>query len=64
MSLGAEKPVPSPCVSVCALNDNDICIGCYRSADEIRQWTVFDNQQKRQVIQAANDREKEVNPFL
>ena len=64
MSDLPEKPVPSPCVSVCALNENDICVGCYRSADEIRQWGIFDNVEKRGVIQKAYEREKQFNPFL
>ncbi|MGH1485059.1 MAG: DUF1289 domain-containing protein [Cellvibrionaceae bacterium] len=62
--LDIDKPIPSPCVSVCALDENDICIGCYRSADEIRQWSILDNGQKKGVIQLAHDREKRVNPFL
>ena len=30
-----ERPVASPCVHVCALDDEDICIGCQRSVAEI-----------------------------
>jgi predicted Fe-S protein YdhL (DUF1289 family) len=26
----------SPCVGICTLNENDICIGCNRHIDEIR----------------------------
>ena len=42
----ANKPVASPCNSICTLNDEDICQGCYRTADEIRDWSVLDNDQK------------------
>ena len=28
----AEDLVTSPCVSVCALDEQDICIGCQRTA--------------------------------
>jgi predicted Fe-S protein YdhL (DUF1289 family) len=59
-----EKIVASPCMSICALNKADICQGCYRSADEITQWSVLSNLQKKQVIQKAYEREKKVNPFL
>ena len=59
-----EKPIPSPCISVCALNDDDICQGCYRSGEEIRDWMILTNAQKRKVIQKALEREKLVNPFL
>ncbi len=30
-----ERPVASPCVSICALDEQDICTGCQRTAAEI-----------------------------
>lgn len=59
-----EKIVASPCISICALDEADICAGCYRSADEITQWSGLSNSQKREVIFKAHEREKRVNPFL
>lgn len=59
-----EAPLKSPCVSVCALDDNDICTGCFRSGDEIRLWGSYDNDQRREVLSLAYEREKRVNPFL
>ena len=38
--------VRSPCVDICALDDNDICIGCYRSGDEITAWGKMSNETK------------------
>ena len=33
----AVDPVPSPCISICRMNeDRSLCLGCYRSIDEIR----------------------------
>lgn len=34
----AERPVASPCVSICALDEQDICTGCQRTAGEITRW--------------------------
>lgn len=51
-----EKPVASPCVSVCALDDQDICTGCYRSLQEIGGWSEMNNERKREVIILANQR--------
>jgi uncharacterized protein len=59
-----KQTVISPCISVCALDENDVCTGCYRLADEIRCWGSYSNSQKREVLQLALDREKRVNPFL
>jgi predicted Fe-S protein YdhL (DUF1289 family) len=33
-----ERP-ESPCVGVCTLGDDELCIGCLRSSDEIGRWT-------------------------
>jgi hypothetical protein len=56
-------PVRSPCVSVCVLDENDICTGCHRSATEITRWTLMDEQERREVIAAARERNRAVNPF-
>ena len=53
-----QKPLKSPCVSVCVLNRDDICSG-----GEISDWGAMDNQRRREVLQRAAAREKRVNPF-
>ena len=51
-----EKPVRSPCVSICALDDADICTGCQRTVAEITGWSRMDNQQRRTVLIACDER--------
>jgi predicted Fe-S protein YdhL (DUF1289 family) len=46
----------SPCISVCVLDENDICMGCYRSADEITDWFMASDDQKREVLRRAHER--------
>jgi len=58
-----EAPVVSPCVSICALNGDDICTGCHRSGEEIRQWVSLDNSARRAVLKKARARGKVGNPF-
>lgn len=50
--------VKSPCVAVCALDENDVCIGCYRTGDEIMSWGTMDNNQKDSVLKNVAEREK------
>ncbi|MFT4845442.1 MAG: putative Fe-S protein YdhL (DUF1289 family) [Cellvibrionaceae bacterium] len=59
-----DRIVASPCMSICALDSADVCKGCYRNAEEITQWSVSSNVQKREIILKAYEREKKVNPFL
>lgn len=51
-----ERPVASPCVHVCALDDEDICIGCQRSVAEITRWSRMDNTERRQVLRLCHAR--------
>ncbi len=46
-----QETVPSPCVAICALDDNDICIGCSRSGREISDWGKLSDDEKRAVLQ-------------
>jgi predicted Fe-S protein YdhL (DUF1289 family) len=51
------EPEPkSPCISVCVLDENDICMGCYRSADEITDWFMASDDEKRAVLHKARER--------
>ncbi|MCQ4309335.1 DUF1289 domain-containing protein [Pseudomonas stutzeri] len=51
-----DKPVASPCVSICALDEDDFCTGCQRSIDEIRRWSRMDNLERRQVLLRCHER--------
>lgn len=52
----AQRAVKSPCVEVCALNDQDVCIGCYRTANEIVEWFSAGNERKREILVAVAER--------
>jgi len=63
-SPAAEKPVKSPCVSICALNDDDVCVGCWRTGNEISHWGAYSNDERRAVLKLSFERAKAENPFL
>ena len=46
----SDPAIASPCVSVCALDENDICMGCYRSATEITDWFMASDEDKRAIM--------------
>lgn len=56
-----EEVVLSPCVGVCALDDDDICIGCWRSGEEITRWGYLDAAGKRAILQNVEERLKKSN---
>lgn len=53
----ADK-VRSPCVSICALDDDNVCVGCHRSGDEITRWARMNNEERRDVLRKVAEREK------
>lgn len=53
--MSASEP-QSPCISICVLDEEDICQGCFRSGTEITDWFVASSQKKQDIIDRANDR--------
>ncbi|TBU89765.1 DUF1289 domain-containing protein [Phytopseudomonas dryadis] len=60
----AERPVASPCVQVCALDEDDICIGCQRTVEEITRWSRMDNGERRQVLHLCHERARDKGILL
>ncbi len=54
--MNQERPVASPCVQVCALDDDDICTGCQRTAAEITRWGRMTNEERREVLVKCHER--------
>ncbi len=50
------KPIKSPCIEVCALDDHNVCIGCYRTADEIIDWFAASDDRKCDILVAVQRR--------
>jgi len=47
----------SPCINICHLNGNDICVGCFRSSTEIMTWKDLDDEARKQILAKAQKRE-------
>lgn len=53
-----EAEVQSPCIGVCSMDDSTgLCLGCYRTMDEIQQWWDLSNVQKQVVVELSSERE-------
>lgn len=52
-----DHSVPSPCLSICQIdNSDDLCIGCKRTVDEIREWPILSADDKRAVLARIAER--------
>lgn len=49
--MNAAADSDSPCVRVCILDRvQRLCIGCYRTLDEISFWTRYSEAQRQDVL--------------
>ena len=56
--IGVEPEIKSPCMSLCCLDEEDICIGCHRSVKEITGWGRMNNQERKAVMLKVVEREQ------
>jgi len=52
----AEQSVPSPCVGICCPDENEICMGCFRTMAEITRWWEMSNDEKRELLRILPSR--------
>jgi predicted Fe-S protein YdhL (DUF1289 family) len=45
-----EAPVPSPCVDICRLDAQGLCVGCRRTIDEIVEWPRASEARRREIL--------------
>jgi uncharacterized protein len=43
---------------MCCLNDEDICLGCFRTINEITLWTQVDEKSRHHFIINSESRKK------
>ncbi len=53
----------SPCNRICCLNQADICLGCGRTLQEIKDWHSADQSQKLRILEQAKQRLEELPRF-
>ncbi|SHI34545.1 hypothetical protein SAMN02745194_00087 [Roseomonas rosea] len=48
--------LPSPCVRLCTLNGDGLCLGCLRTIDEIAAWPSADDAARRAILARCAER--------
>jgi predicted Fe-S protein YdhL (DUF1289 family) len=54
-----DSQVASPCVRNCCLDEQDVCLGCGRSLDEIRVWSEAADPERLGILERAKARRAE-----
>ena len=52
-TVDGDSRVQSPCIGNCCLDDALICLGCFRSIEEIKEWGLVDDHRRRVILQNA-----------
>lgn len=57
-SKSRVKPsaVPSPCVNICSIGRDGICVGCARTLPEIGEWASASDERKRAIMNLVSSR--------
>ncbi len=56
-AVWSRDEVQSPCIKICVVHPVErICTGCYRTIDEIAQWSRLSNAERQAVMDALPDR--------
>ena len=57
VAAGIAGDVPSPCISICRMDAaTGFCEGCFRTLEEIAEWSRLNDEAKREVWQSIGQR--------
>ena len=60
--MGKATYIPTPCIRVCRLNEESVCVGCLRHADEIKRWPDADLDERIAILDQISERSKTIAP--
>lgn len=55
-SKNKVKLTDSPCVRNCCLDNEDLCLGCFRYIDEIVAWRSYSDDEKQLITNLCQER--------
>lgn len=48
--MSIQRAILSPCVGICALDEQGMCEGCHRTTHEIASWSVYNDDQRAYIM--------------
>lgn len=53
------KMISTPCIKICKIDrDTGLCIGCFRTIEEIKNWLKYSEIDRKQIISELLRRSK------
>lgn len=50
--------IQSPCIRNCCLDNEDVCMGCFRHIEEIKQWGLASHDLKKKFLKNSAKRKE------
>jgi len=54
-----QRPL-SPCILICTLDENQVCLGCGRKLEQISRWALMSRDEQWAVVDELAARDTEV----
>jgi predicted Fe-S protein YdhL (DUF1289 family) len=52
----SDTAVASPCVDICRLDAEGLCVGCRRTIEEITEWSRASEARRREILRELERR--------
>ncbi|WP_047047047.1 DUF1289 domain-containing protein [Vibrio mexicanus] len=52
------ESIPHPCIRHCCLDEEDVCMGCFRTLEEILHWNEATDGEKRSILKETKIRKQ------
>ena len=63
MSPSPSPPIVTPCIKVCVVDgESGLCLGCFRTLDEIASWAALDAAKRAELMAALPARRARIAP--
>ena len=61
MDSRASRPM-SPCINICTLDDENVCMGCLRRLEEIIAWGTMSGEEQWALVEDLRRRSPKHTP--
>ena len=51
-----DSEFSTPCIGVCQYDNEDICRGCFRTLDEISNWALMTEEERKEIMKKLDER--------
>ena len=51
--------INKPCIKRCSLNEEEICLGCFRTFNDMLLWNKASKEEKQEMLNSAKKRKME-----